>query len=531
MLYPKQQEIVDNLYKAYQSQALFNDRHLYISGEMGVGKTYMASALANKMKPKHALVICPDAVCQKWKQVYQEFNPNQDIVVYHSKLTITKKQDLPDCLIMPEKSLYRFLTQLDFVNPYDLALLKTKLANSMSSYERNSSQSFKYTDILSVAASESESIHDQIFDLVIADEIHTYRITHQNFVGLYYLLDFNKQTPFLGLTGTLFNQNLDYLLSLLLLLNPSIFKKQAYKIFTKQQAFTTIDMDKWFSISAFYLDLWQYLGAQISLSDIKQKANNNINQEIMPIKALPLSDAQKAWQNLVRVNLHSLATHKKIERIIMNYLDFPENKAPVIRRTSHDETDADHQPERRHYFAQYYDCGLLLKPIALKETAKFKQLMKILKENPVHTLIFVEDKKILKELSRYIPNTEYVPEKIAKKDVANYINQTFKQTYCQNMLVTSKQLSVGVDITQARNIIWYQVPLDVATILQAQRRVLRLSHLVKSKVWYLFYENTSQADIIKQVSSSSVSNSATYNVRSTDNLAKLTHVLFGGIHD
>ena len=72
----------------------------------------------------------------------------------------------------------------------------------------------------------------------------------------------------------------------------------------------------------------------------------------------------------------------------------------------------------------------------------------------------------------------------------------------------------------------------MSQILQAQRRVLRLSDQIKSsKVWYLYYKDTSQEDVINEVANSAVNNSAVYNQRRTDNLARMSKILFGGIDE
>ena len=82
---------------------------------------------------------------------------------------------------------------------------------------------------------------------------------------------------------------------------------------------------------------------------------------------------------------------------------------------------------------------------------------------------------------------------------------------------------------EAQNVIWYQVPMDVATIIQANRRVLRLGDKKESKVWYLFYNDTAQEKTIKEVSAAAVNNAAAYSTRLNDNLAKVTRVLFANI--
>ena len=58
---------------------------------------------------------------------------------------------------------------------------------------------------------------------------------------------------------------------------------------------------------------------------------------------------------------------------------------------------------------------------------------------------------------------------------------------------------------------------------------MRLDSGEDSKIYFLFYGETFQEEIIKQVSQSAIHNAANYNVRDTSNLAKMTHLLFEGL--
>ena len=51
MLYQKQQDVVNKLMLAYQNPIL-NEGHLYLSGEMGTGKTYITCGLLKQTNTK-----------------------------------------------------------------------------------------------------------------------------------------------------------------------------------------------------------------------------------------------------------------------------------------------------------------------------------------------------------------------------------------------------------------------------------------------------------------------------------------------
>lgn len=94
------------------------------------------------------------------------------------------------------------------------------------------------------------------------------------------------------------------------------------------------------------------------------------------------------------------------------------------------------------------------------------------------------------------------------------------------MLINPLTISHGVDINTASQIIWYQLLSSLTTTIQTQRRIYRLSSTKNSLIHYLVYAETSQVDLIKDISNSYKNNAATYGTRTKDNLSKLTGILF-----
>ena len=365
------------------------------------------------------------------------------------------------------------------------------------------------------------------FDFIVADEVHLLKPSHLDFAILYTLLrNSQKRSKFLGLTGTLFNQNIENLLFLIATTNPKLLKSLTALNINKNYNLNEF-LPIFQSAADFYIRIWRYLGAQLSLTDLKQKSqrlDSETKQEIMPLNGIQLTKQQRLWLEIAGEQMKN-NSQKKIDLISANYLDLPERKQPVI--THHSLISNTKNSDDKYYKISKDYAGMALDPIKLEKTPKFEQLLTILKNNPEPTLILTVDSTLTSRLATSL-NANTLPKNIAIGEIADYINSHLKQNPL--FVVEARKISVGIDLNRAQNIVWYQIPLDVALIQQTQRRVLRLNNLdQKSKIWFLFYLDTKQADIITQVSQSAVKNAATYNVRQNDNLAKLTKILFKGL--
>lgn len=201
-----------------------------------------------------------------------------------------------------------------------------------------------------------------------------------------------------------------------------------------------------------------------------------------------------------------------------------------MRRSSQDNINLNTNHSVTTHVRNKYATAMTLKPIRLDKTPKFKQLVGILKKHPTNTIIFVQDTTLGKILVNYLDKAFVIPNNLNKAEVAEYVNSRLDNDY-DVAIATVKQISTGIDLNSAHQIIWYQVPSDVTTILQAQRRVLRLNSTEDSKVWFLYYKDTAQEQTIIDASNAATNNAAAYNVRAKDNLAKVTGILFGNIDD
>lgn len=512
MLYPAQQQAVNDLKNAIKIPHHISDHHLWISGEMGVGKTYIASALAREINAQRVLIVSPETVTEKWEKVFQEFNPKTDSHIYQPRKDAKTLLNQTNLTIVSHKNLFKFVVQQHrLLNNQPQEYFDERLKDHNRSH---------YNDFQHYHINDNEAI-DNVFqmmnyDLIIIDEIHTVRPTIQEYAALDYLFQ-SLTCPMLALTGTIFNQNLKNLNQLLYDFNPSLMNNfqgiyDAHYCLQKP--------------ASFYQQIWRYCAVQISLNNVEDlHRQDDIKQEIMPLNGIDLSLEQQAWIELVKANVTDRSDTYK-NRIICRYLDRPTADQPAI--TSHHAYNNNpillNLPKEGKSFKKAF-VSMQLTPTKLEDTPKFKQVQTILQKYPDKTLIFVEDRKLIKELASLLPNAAYLPNNLKKTKYSQYINDALNDG-TDIFIVTTNQISVGVDIDTANQIIWYQVPSDVAQIIQAQRRIYRLTSTKSSRIFYLFYKETHQEEIIKEVSQSAVHNAATYNVRQNDKLAQLTKILF-----
>lgn len=521
MLYPKQKDCLNLLLKGLRSKDHISQRHLYLSGEMGSGKTYIACAAIREMKAKKALVSCPATVINKWRDVYCKITGKNKDTVFIYKLKSDLRKALEDdniqLIIIEQRKL---ATALDSLAQIDF---KHRVLDSISSLMRRESNdridgytSLRLSDNM---ISDFEWVVPYLnrtkclakIDFLVFDEVHGYVPGHLDFSALHFLM-LHTETPALFLTGTLFNQNIINLFLLLSSTNPELIAS-----FPSDSIFTSVSVNSLSDFGFFDANIWRKIAVKINLGQVKKV--DDVKQDIMPLKPLELTPVQRAWLTVAQENLSSFSRYnkKQIDQKTTAYLDLPSKEQPILSMTNCRVKDD-------------YQIALALTPIDPQKTAKFKELKKILaKSSNEKTIVFVQSPKLIKSLNELLPNSFVLPNKLDKSKRQDYINEQFNKENKQIGIMLPKKVSVGIDIYGVQNIVWYQVPDDVAEILQAQRRVVRMDSETASKVYFLYYGGTYQEDIIKQVSQSSVHNAADYNVRDDSNLARATHILFEGI--
>lgn len=474
----------------------------WLCGEMGSGKTYVASSVTHEFLQKHpqktVVIVSPAGVTKKWQQVLREYNPNTEV-----KQLSKKDHELTTINIISQRQNY-LLDELD----------KRKIG------------------------------------LLVYDEIHEVVYGKANFEHLEDFLirpvrkdsynDVIKYQPnILALTGTFYNQNIETLAHLLKLLNPEVFNYQSYNEISNNLR----------KINSFTMRYLQYISTTINLHEL-QKKQTELQQQIMPIKLIPLSKEEHLFYQLLKARYSQFKTPQKSAQIVSDYIDFP-NKISTIKksrrkieedsqifynlqlsnaiRTLDDDGFSKSVPEINRQIK--YESPITLNEMSIEKSHKFQRLTKILKENSHETiLVLLNGKQHLTQLRASLISTNRPVAALRKENNANKYEQQINNFLTDHdngiFIADANQIKTGIDLNTVNIIVWYQLLPNLGDILQTQRRAQRLNSTRESQVYYLAYQETDQEQLMNDLSASTSNNAATYAARNTDALAQLKGVLF-----
>lgn len=475
----------------------FQENHntsYYLSGEPGVGKTYITSKFIAdylQQRPNHKiLIISPANVIKKWINVLSEYNPSE------KANRINRKHQ-------------EATTNINIVSNRDLSIID-------------------YMD-------------NRIFSLIVYDEIHEVKAGRASYEHLKTLLQKNNYQPnLLGLTGTIFNQDLNSLNELFRLTN----EKQYYE-YQKSAYFDRRN------IAIFINRFWQYVSTTINLANVNADLEKvEIEQKIMPIKLIPLTTEEKLFYDFTKARCQQLS--KSGDKLASDLIDFP-NTTQFITKHTFKTTINDYRELRANADnkmlldfnnafpdnnqekitrKEQYVSAVSLKELNLTNTQKFNRVKKILTDNPHQTvLVLLNGNDNLKRLAKALipasdrqieilkPNTKPT---MRAKTINDYLNQKDDNI----LIANANSIKTGIDLNSVNIIIWYQLLPNLSDILQTQRRAHRLNSDSESKVYYLAYKNTSQEYLINELSQSNTKNASAYGRRSTDALSQLQGIMF-----
>jgi len=480
-LYGKQQIIVNDITQSYRNylqnpKGIFSNG-AFISGEMGVGKTYMGAAIVKNMKIDNhvTLIISPASTTHKWQKVLSDLI-NKPVVIFSPKED-TVLQD--GVLIMRAKDLTNYL----------------KIFESQTA---------------------------PVFDLIIYDEIHTLKPKLKPFENLSDLRKnfAPKQTvPLLGLTGTIFSQYVNSIQKVLALTHPDYIDLQSPGMV---QDSGKTDLPR-------FMYYWTKIAWSISLKDVEsdfQSDNtDDIEQTIAPIQLIAPTEEQKAVYNVAKLQMIALSVANAPAKAT-NILDLPSQAGNLIKTRINKKSWVDGYDRQ---IQTAFNVGFTLTDVVFEHTPKYKELTKILTDNHEKTLVFANEEDLIKQLSTSLTNDGFtiatMPKSIKAHDYSDYINEKLAGD-AEVFIINPMKISTGVDITTASRIIWYQLLNDLGSTLQAQRRVYRLSSTKSSVIHFLAYSDTYQEILINEISDSAKNNAVSYGQNDTSNLAKLTGLLF-----
>lgn len=461
-LYGKQQQVADEVSKALVQDSYYLNHSAYISGEMGVGKTYIAANIIKQIADPTTLtlIISPSEVTHKWQSILANFGVTNTQI-------FDKKENMIDSGI--------------------LILVDRELTQAMNQLSRRK------------------------IDFIVYDEIHKLKPDSKVFENLKRIRTRYSSTRnmFLGLTGTIFGQNIDKLITILKYTHPKI----------KFQEYYSFDL-------AWFMKQWVNVAWIISLSDVEQHfqsdGTDDLQQTIAPIQLIAPTPEQKLVYEVAREQLR-VANFNKFEEEAILLLDYPRQNQAKYRNLQ-----LGKEYVNKPHHKKKYSLTFSLRDIDFTHTPKYKQLLKIL-DNPEKTLIFANDDDLIKKLDETLSKagfkTKTLPKSLKSHEYSKFINSELSST-SDIFILNPMRISVGVDINTASRIIWYQLLSDLSSTIQAQRRVYRLSSNKSSVIHYLAYSDTYQENLINEISESSKRNAAAYGTNDTSNLAKLSGVLF-----
>lgn len=546
-LYQAQANVVQTLINAYQANNIYRDSKIYVSGETGVGKTYIGSAIANdELTNQHrpVLIVTPSTVVLKWKRVLIETNSDLkeqiDCITRPKELTAFNKK----ITIISVDLLHRWLKQYrhTLINMTDQSL-PFLIFDEIHKIQKSQLEAFAHLIAMQTAEHRMPMLllSGTIFNRSWHDLGQLLTLTHPHLIA--HALNIYEISPsLLAMTQRTVNkvnhpsdegyQNLDDVLPVTISVNDFDFypwqshKKSelndSQRAVKKLMAAAVSKMasSQIYSLSNFISRIWQYISVGIGLDDVQELSSNvdEIKQEVMPIKAIPLSKLERAYLSMTRQFYRGTNKNTR-EMFIMNYLDQPA-RSNLLKPKQHGRVD---------WFSdqQMYYVNFRLKPITIQQTAKFHRLQAIIQQAPnKRFLIYAHDTQVIDILCKEL-NAFTLTNDVDSTEYADYINQQFEQGH-NIAVIDPRKISEGIDIS-ADYLIWYQLIDNYNQMLQAQRRVYRLSSTRKSRVYYLIYEDTQQEATAKNLSNAAKNNAAVHGAREEDNLAKLTGILLKGI--
>lgn len=467
-LYQKQQDIVDKTISLLaQSNSILNN-NLYLSGEMGVGKTYMGAYLANYYAENQykILVVSPKVNIKKWQSLL-----NQCEILNKNSNQISNNISL---------------ISLEDINLWTQNLIKLK----------------------------QNQLEDKF--VLIFDEIHLALNTkYEAFVRIINMSKDLNDFKGIYLTGTLLEGNREIIARLISTTHPNL--AQQYSIFNllHHSRFPT-----------FIYNVLQKISLSISLEDVQSLEANKeeIKQEMKPIVKLPVTTEQQLFLNVIRKNAQSMNINNlTIQSLMTSYVDHPSRSLEYNRKL---------RPTKNNIPSGHINyLALPLSNIELSLTEKYQHTLDLIKNsNDDKILIYANDKELIEDLKNQFIKDGFsaftLGNSIKIENYSQYINEKFKTH--KIAIINPLKVNVGVDI-HAEQLIWYQMMPRLDKMIQAQRRVCRLSSNSKSLVTLLAYDIEFEMEKALELSNASKHNALTYGVKQKDSLAQLTGILLNNI--
>lgn len=474
-LYDKQLEVATEIIEKMNHVGGRANGHMYLSGEMGTGKTYMGSYIANHFKNEgyKVIAIVPRKVVRKWNSLLDD-------------ATRLKRND-------------------EYLNS-DITLLSFEELNVWTKNQKLSYFSEK--------------------TLLLIDEVHMaerskmdafQRLLNEN-TGLLKDVDELKG---LYLTGTIMEGE----------------RSKVAQILETTHAHLAASVDVgqvlYNNFPRFIFDIWSHISVAASMEDIQDLSNNReeVRQDLAPIDYISLTTEQELFTQILDAQLESLVSsmrdsskrQERIDSIKSSYIDNPNKELIYETRTR--------ASVNRLKNGNISHLALPLKEMDIRNTSKYIKLMDIIKNSgDEKILIYANEYDLINNLKEALVLDgikAFTIEGVNEEEYSSYINSAFQNHKVG--IVDPLKVNVGIDI-HAEQLVWYQFMEQIDKMIQAQRRICRLSSKGTSLVTLLVYDTPYEVVRANDLSNATKNNAITYGVKQTDALAQLTGILLEGVN-
>ena len=249
-----------------------------------------------------------------------------------------------------------------------------------------------------------------------------------------------------------------------------------------------------------------------------------IKQDVAPITPIPLTTEQQLFSDVVMSQLSDLQVPLNTARSeTASFIDNPK-KSPNYKVNSRPSYSKLKRPK-------YVELAMPIKDVNFKSTSKFQNLLTLIQNSPNdRILVYVNEKHLIDVIRHHLKDKgidAFSIEGVPVEEYSEYINNQFMSH--QVGIVDPSKVNVGIDI-HAEQLVWYQLMPKLDKMIQAQRRVCRLSSENKSLVTIMVYDTTYENARAQELSNATKQNAITYGVKQQDSLAQLTGILLEGVN-
>lgn len=504
MLYKRQKIAYQDLLNGLQSTDMLSNQRLVLAGEPGVGKTYVASAVSSQFEK--ALIIVPSGPLHKWKTVLAEFIHQQPVIYspkkennikITTKYVIVRHNQLDT--FFASKTASEWLTDLDLIIMDEFQELIQK-ENILNAYIFAKAL---YKDFLKPKQEKGYSLLETLWE--------------------------KQNIPTLFLSGSAFSLSKTKLAMFCNAFWPNLYQGDRYD-FRPNYLDTDGPISGANALLTIFDTVWQYVAVTLNLSETQALAKRieKIHQTLK-INTIELTAEELAYYNLIDATSPT-KTHAAANNAIdmfngQNFTSVKQHSLVWPTTSGRKRTIANTYQSRRA-------IGFSINAFSLQDSAKYRKCKEILANHDDRTLILVNDQEVMNTLCNTLNadniTTVKLSSRLRKEFCADWINhQLSEATDTQVVLADPTRISVGIDITNADQLIWYQIPNDSELIFQTQKRIYRLSSRRNSVVHYLIYKDTYQDELIHSIAASFENNNAAFGHHTSNALTKLNNMLIG----